>query len=109
MYSNNSNGSRDAPARGFAALWVVLVMGLGLMASLAAAAPFAYVTNGGSNTVSVIDTAANKVVATVPVGFEPAGVAVAPDGDVSREPMTNTNAYDPSDISDGLKMAPPIS
>ncbi len=34
MRSNNSNGSRAAPARGFAALFaIVLAMGLGLMAS----------------------------------------------------------------------------
>ena len=41
----------------------------------------AYVTNGSSdNTVSVIDTASNTVVATVPVGNGPMGVAVTPDG-----------------------------
>jgi YVTN family beta-propeller protein len=39
----------------------------------------AYVTNGGSNTVSVIDTASNTVVATVPVGKEPSSVAITPD------------------------------
>jgi YVTN family beta-propeller protein len=40
-----------------------------------------YVTNeGGSNTVSVIDTTANAVTATIPVGDTPAGVAVSPDG-----------------------------
>lgn len=42
--------------------------------------PFAYVTNSGSNTVSVIATATNSVVATVPVGTNPEGVAVTPDG-----------------------------
>jgi len=39
-----------------------------------------YVTNAFSHTVSVIDTAANMVVATIPVGFTPLGVAVNPDG-----------------------------
>jgi hypothetical protein len=39
------NGSRAAPARGFMALLAMLAMGLGLMASPAGAAPFAYVTN----------------------------------------------------------------
>src|SRR6516165_6992550 len=33
-----------------------------------------------SNDVSVIDTVANTVVATVPVGSQPAGMAVSPDG-----------------------------
>jgi YVTN family beta-propeller protein len=58
---------------------VMLAMGLGLMARPAEAAPFAYVTNGGSS-VSVIDTATNTVVATVGVGSLPFGVAVTPDG-----------------------------
>ena len=40
----------------------------------------AYITNTGSNTVSVIDTATNTVTATIPVGGEPYSVAVSPDG-----------------------------
>jgi YVTN family beta-propeller protein len=44
------------------------------------AAPFAYVANNVSNTVSVIDTATNTVKATIPVGQNPSGVAVHPDG-----------------------------
>ena len=46
----------------------------------AEAAPFLYVTNFSDNTVSVIDTATNTVVATVAVGNGPEGVAVTPDG-----------------------------
>jgi YVTN family beta-propeller protein len=79
MHHNNSNGSGVASARGLTALFIMLAMGLGLMAS-AEAAPLAYVTNTGSNTVSVIDTATNSVVATVAVGLIPRGVAVTPDG-----------------------------
>jgi YVTN family beta-propeller protein/uncharacterized repeat protein (TIGR03803 family) len=44
------------------------------------APPPAYVTNTGSNTVSVLDTVTNAVLATVPVGVKPEGVAVTPDG-----------------------------
>ena len=46
------------------------------------AGPFAYVTNFNSDSVSVIDTASNTVVATVPVPAShwPNGVAVNPDG-----------------------------
>jgi YVTN family beta-propeller protein len=44
------------------------------------AAPFAYVANSGSNTVSVIDTATNMIVATIPVGGTPRYVAITPDG-----------------------------
>ena len=39
-----------------------------------------YVTNAGSNNVSVVDTATNTVTATVPVGDGPGDVAVTPDG-----------------------------
>ncbi|MCC4767366.1 PKD domain-containing protein [Methanosarcina sp. DH1] len=41
---------------------------------------YAYITNEFSSTVSVIDTATNTVTATVPAGYEPAGVAVNPSG-----------------------------
>jgi YVTN family beta-propeller protein len=46
----------------------------------AKAAIFGYVTNVNDNTVSVIDTASNSVVATIPVGGFPDGVATTPDG-----------------------------
>jgi len=36
--------------------------------------------NAGDSTVSVIDTATNTVVATIPVGLDPFGVAITPDG-----------------------------
>ena len=42
--------------------------------------PSAYVTNVFSNSVSVIDVATNTVVAIVPVGITPNGVAITPDG-----------------------------
>jgi YVTN family beta-propeller protein len=80
MYGNNSNGNGAAWARGFAALWAVLAIGLGLAAFPAEAQPFAYVANGGSDTVSVIDTATKMVVTTVGVGMVPDGVAVTPNG-----------------------------
>ena len=40
----------------------------------------AYVANYGSDNVSVIDTSNNTVVATVPVGSNPYGVAITPNG-----------------------------
>jgi YVTN family beta-propeller protein len=39
-----------------------------------------YVTNEENDSVSVINTATNKVIATVNVGIEPLGVSVTPDG-----------------------------
>jgi YVTN family beta-propeller protein len=40
----------------------------------------AYVTNAGSNNVSVIDTKAETVVAIIPVGVSPGGSEVVPNG-----------------------------
>ena len=48
-----------------------------------AAQPFGYITNQGSNNVSVIDTEDNRVAAIIPVG-QTAGVTVAPDDRYSR-------------------------
>ena len=45
--------------------------GMALLAIPAQAQPRAYVANSDSNTVSVIDTATNTVVATVGVGCLP--------------------------------------
>jgi YVTN family beta-propeller protein len=39
-----------------------------------------YVSNSTSNTVSVVNTATNSVIATVPVGTGPQGLAVNPTG-----------------------------
>jgi YVTN family beta-propeller protein len=79
MYNKNSYRSHAAWGGGFMALFaIMLAMGLALATSPAEAAPFAYVANGGSNSVSVIDTAANMVVATVPVGSRPIGVGIIP-------------------------------
>ncbi len=49
--------------------------------------------NSLSNTVSVIDTATNTVVATIPVGSNFLGVAITPDGTrayVTNEEFSNT-------------------
>jgi YVTN family beta-propeller protein len=50
-----------------------------LVAPAPALALNAYITNEGSNNVSVINTATNTVIATIPVGFAPFGVTVTPD------------------------------
>ncbi len=52
------------------------------------AAPFAYITNSSSNSVSVIDTSTNTVAATIPVGNGPSGVAVNSAG--TRAYVVNT-------------------
>jgi YVTN family beta-propeller protein len=50
---------------------------------------YAHVANYGSNNVSVIKTATNKVIATVNVGFQPLRLAVTPDGSYTY--VTNYN------------------
>jgi YVTN family beta-propeller protein len=49
-------------------------------ASAQLCAYFAYMPNTSDGTVSVIDTSDNTVVATIPVGTSPIGVAAHPDG-----------------------------
>src|SRR3989442_9394784 len=56
---------------------VALLASLLACAVPASAEPFAYITNQGSHDVSVIDLAQQRVIASVPVGRSPAGVAVA--------------------------------
>jgi YVTN family beta-propeller protein len=51
-----------------------------LASGIAAAAPKAYVGNFADNTVSVLDTGAGKVVATIPVAQGPHGMAITKDG-----------------------------
>src|ERR1700722_1851645 len=51
-----------------------------LASGIASAAQKAYVGNFADDTVSVIDTAARKVVATIPVAQGPHGMAVSGDG-----------------------------
>ena len=53
---------------------------LALAGGAASAAPKAYVGNFADNTVSAIDTASGKVVATIPVATGPHGMALSADG-----------------------------
>jgi len=73
---------------------LVLLAG-GLLGAPALAEPFAFVANLGSNTVSVVDVASQTVVATVPVGDNPDGVATTPDG---------THAYVANFLSDNVSV-----
>jgi YVTN family beta-propeller protein len=80
MHNIDSNGRRAKRARGFATLSTVAALALSATAWPVKAAPFTYVANYDSNSVTVVDTPTQKVVATIPVGINPRGVAVAPDG-----------------------------
>jgi len=59
--------------------WVA-AFGLSCMWGVASAAPFAFISNSGDGTVSVVDLATVSVVKTVEVGSRPLGVAVSRDG-----------------------------
>jgi YVTN family beta-propeller protein len=86
-------------------LLLLISIGLGFGTATAQAQIRAYVANAGDSftangTVSVIDTATNSVVATIPVGpipFAPIGVAITPDG--TRAYVTN--AGDPFNSANG--------
>src|SRR5260370_27617172 len=56
----------------------------------------AYITNANDNTVSVIDTATDTVIATIPVGLNPFGVAVSSDR--RKAYVTPFRSYTPSVI-----------
>lgn len=57
----------------------------------------AYIVNNGSNSVSVINTFYNSIVATIPVGAGPIGICVSPDN--RKVFVTNTNSNSVSVIS----------
>jgi YVTN family beta-propeller protein len=66
MQAEESKRSYALRARGLVALWAMLAMAAVFGAPPAEAAPFAYVASEADGTVSVIDTAINKLVVTVP-------------------------------------------
>jgi YVTN family beta-propeller protein len=72
---------------------LVAIVAFALAGVLNSAQSFAqnvYITNEFSDTVSVINTASNTVIATIPIGRFPYGVAAAPDG--SKVYVTNPDA-----------------
>lgn len=73
----------DTHARGFVFGEVLATVPVGALPYGVAVHPSArtaYVTNLGSNTISVIDALALTVIDTIPVGVAPLGIAVHPDG-----------------------------
>ena len=55
----------------------------------------AYVTNENSGDLSVIDVQTNLVVATVPLGKRPRGIAVSPDGETLYVALSGSPAAPP--------------
>ena len=107
--SDNSAFQKRLPRTGghhlATVLLILISIGLGFGTAMAQAQIRAYVAHESdsftaSGTVSVIDTATNTVVATIPVGpipFAPIGIAITPDG--TR--VYVTNAGDPFNVANG--------
>ncbi len=62
-------------------------------------ANFAYVANLGGDTVFVIDTSTNNVIATITVGVDPSGVAITPNGQFAYVTNSNTDNVSVIDTS----------
>jgi YVTN family beta-propeller protein len=73
------------------------------------AAPFAYIANSGSDSVSVIDTATNTVVGPpIPVGSTPIGVAVNPAGTRVYVANSGSNSVSVIDTATNTVIGSPI-
>src|SRR5437667_273893 len=72
-------------------LWVLAVLLTPALASVPAAAQYnAYVAQNASNSVWVINTMTDRVVAVIPVQFSPFGIAITPNGAFAY--VSNTGA-----------------
>ena len=86
-----------------ALLLLAATLGNNSVAAQATATPIgllAYVTNDSNDTVSVINTVTNELVATIPVGRRPIGVAVSPNGSLVY--VTNLWSNSVSVIATGI-------
>ena len=69
-----------------------------------------YVANGGTGTVSVIDTATNTVIGSpIPVGTAPQGVAITPDGTRVYVANQNSNSVSVIDTATNTVIGSPIT
>lgn len=72
---------------------------------MASAAPLAYVPNEGSASISVIDTATDKVASTLKVGRKPRGLAISTDGSRLFASDQTANALVVGDLRSGTQIA----
>ena len=89
-----------------------VIVGACILNSLPCAAQIevnAYISNSGSNSVSVVDTKANTVVGSpILVGSQPAGVAVTPDGRYAYVTNNGGDAISVIDTATNTVLASPI-
>src|SRR5215469_18110122 len=80
------------PLRALSAFFIVIaaLALVSIFASAPALAQNAYIPNRGSDNVSVINLATNTIIATIPVGSHPQGLAVIP-GEVLVANLTSDN------------------
>jgi YVTN family beta-propeller protein len=79
-----------------------------LIAPTSAHAVNAYITSAGGNIVSVVNTAANTVIATITVGPSPHGVAVTSDGSKVYIANSADNTVSVIDTATNTVVGPPI-
>jgi YVTN family beta-propeller protein len=94
---------RDKARRGYTFILGIIVLALLMLVSIAGAVPYAYITNIGNNSVSVIDTETDTIKDEVNVGSYPIGVAVTPDGSkvyVANSDLINVSPIDTVSIID---------
>ena len=84
--------------------FLMLSMAAGLGTTTARAQTRVYVTNFLDNTVSVIDSGSNTVVATIVVGGSPLGIAITPDG-TRAYVTTGTNTVSAIDTGTNIVVA----
>ena len=80
-------------------------MGTSSESQAVSAAVNAYVTNENSTTVSVIDTASNTITATIPVGRNPASVALTPDNAFLYVANASSNSVSVADTATNTVVA----
>src|SRR5437762_2664499 len=83
-----------------AAVWAA---SLGLMSALGASSrePLLYVSNEIPNTISVVSPRTNAVLATVPVGKRPRGMALSPDRRTVYVALGQDDAVGVVDVASG--------
>ncbi len=88
--ANTSQGEVDVIATGTYHVNRIYTPGAARRLCISPAGDRVYVTNNGAASVSAIDTATQQVIATIPVGQKPMGIAITPNG----EEVYVTNQHD---------------
>ncbi len=76
---------------------LAVIVAATVLTGAAFAQPYAYVPNEKSGTISIIDTATDRVTGEIKAGEKPRGIAVSPDGKllyVSDQPHRVLNVID---------------